>query len=116
VVLCIAAAFVVAILVGRRRQIRTGRNWLVQSGRWIWGWRTQRRRQVVALVVWSTLILAVVGWDVTSFVVQAHALPTLSYYMGRVTRYPVGRGLFFFLWLGVGGYLVAGWRAGGSKS
>jgi hypothetical protein len=116
VALCIAAAFVVAGLVGRRRQLRTTRAWFVQSSRWIWHWRTQPRAQVVAVIVWSSVILALVGWDAASFVVQSHAFPTLSYFMGRVTRYPVGRGLVFFLWLGLGGYLVAGWRAGGSKS
>jgi len=48
--------------------------------------------------------------QVVSFAVQSHALPTLSYYVGHVTRYRIGRGLFFALWLGCGSYLVGAWR------
>jgi hypothetical protein len=65
---------------------------------------------VVAAVVWSVLVAATVGWDLVSFVVQSHTLPTLSYFIGRVTRYRVGKGVVFALWLSLGGYLAAGWR------
>jgi hypothetical protein len=61
--------------------------------------------------VWFIVITGIVGWDLVSFIFQSHALPTLSYFIGHVTRYKIGRGLFFALWLGVGAYLVAGYRA-----
>jgi hypothetical protein len=56
-------------------------------------------------------VLAVVGWDLNSFAHQAHDLPTLSYYTGRITRFAWGRALVFAAWLAAGvgiavGYLV----------
>ncbi len=74
-------------------------------------WRTQSRSAVVSAVVWAVLIGGVVAWDMVSFAFQSHALPTLSYFIGHVTRYAVGRGLLFAAWLGVGVYLVSARRA-----
>jgi hypothetical protein len=65
---------------------------------------------VVAVVLWAALVAATVGWDLVSFVFQSHDLPTLSYFIGQVTRYRIGRGVVFAVWLSLGGYLAAGWR------
>jgi len=62
------------------------------------------------VVVWVLLVLAVIGWDLNSFAHQAHDLPTLSYLIGRVTRWRWGRGTFFAAWLALGVGLAAGRR------
>jgi len=56
------------------------------------------------------LIVGVIGWDLTSFAFGSPLLPTLSTFVGHVTRYRIGRGLVFVSWLVVGSYLVAGER------
>jgi hypothetical protein len=112
VVLLMVAAYVTALVLGRSRQRQTSRAWLARGGRDIRGWRTHSTRALLAAVIWAALIAAVVGWDIVSFVYQAHDLPTLSYFIGHVTAYRVGRGLVFALWLAIGGYLAVGWRAG----
>jgi hypothetical protein len=111
VALVIAAAFLAALAVGRGRQRRATRSWLVDNAAWIRTWRSQPTPVVVAVVIWTLVIAATVGWDLVSFIVQSHTLPTLSYYIGHVTRYQIGRGVCFGLWLAAGGYLAAGWRA-----
>ena len=73
-------------------------------------WRSQPVGAVISTLVWTVVIAGVVGWDLVSFIYQSPALPTLSYFIGHVTRYRVGRGLFFALWLVVGVFLVSGWR------
>jgi hypothetical protein len=74
-------------------------------------WRSQSRSAVVSALVWALLIGGVVAWDLVSFIFASHDLPTLSYFIGHVTRYAVGRGLLFAVWLGVGAYLVSARRA-----
>jgi hypothetical protein len=111
VAVVIGAAFGAAAVLGQGRQGQTGSAFAADNARWVRHWRRQPRAQVVAVAVWTALLLAVVAWDLVSFAAQAHAYPTLSYFIGRVTRYPVGRGLVFALWLGLGGYLAAGRRA-----
>jgi hypothetical protein len=106
----VAGAFVLALVLGRRRQRQTSRTWVAQSAHGVHTWRMQPRSMVVAVILWAALVAATVGWDLVSFIFQSHALPTLSYFIGQVTRYRIGRGLCFALWLGLGGYLVAGWR------
>jgi hypothetical protein len=112
VAVLIGAAFGAAAILGQGRQRQPGLTWVIDNARWVRQWHRQPRAQVVAVVVWTALLVAAVGWDLVSFVAQAHAYPTLSYFIGRVTRYPVGRGLVFALWLSLGGYLAAGRRAG----
>jgi hypothetical protein len=115
VAVLIGAAFGAAAILGQGRQLKSGPTWLTDNARSIRQWRRQPRAQLVAVVVWTTLVAAAVGWDLVSFIAQAHAFPTLSYYVGRVTRYPVGRGLCFALWLSLGAYLAAGRRAGARR-
>jgi hypothetical protein len=115
VAVLIGAALGAAAILGQGRQRQTGPIWVADNARWIRQWRRQPKAQLVAVGVWTVLILAAVGWDLVSFAAQAHAYPTLSYFIGRVTRYPVGRGLLFGLWLALGAYLAAGRRAGARR-
>ncbi|MGO8859295.1 MAG: hypothetical protein ACLQRH_00790 [Acidimicrobiales bacterium] len=110
VALVIVAATVVAIVIGRGRQRQTARAWVAGSVRAIRAWRSQSVGAVVSAIVWTVLIVGVLAWDLASFIVHSPRVPTLSYFIGHVTRYEVGRGLLFALWLGVGSYLVSAWR------
>lgn len=109
------AALGAAAVLGHDRQQWTTRRWAGRTWRFMRSWRTQPPGAVISVVVWSILIVGTVGWDLASFACQSHALPTLSYYIGHITRYPVGRGLVFALWLSVGAYLVAGRRVGARR-
>ncbi len=64
----------------------------------------------LAAAVWTLLVLAVIGWDLNSFVHQSHNLPTLSSLVGHVTASHVGRAAVFCGWIGLGGVLALGWR------
>jgi hypothetical protein len=111
VALLIVTGFGAALVLGRGRQSQTTRRWVARTVHFVRIWRSQSRSAVVSALVWSLLIGGVVAWDLVSFVFQSHHLPTLSYFIGHVTRYAVGRGLFFAAWLGVGAYLVSARRA-----
>jgi hypothetical protein len=111
VALVVLTAIGAAVILGRGRQHDTTRRWVARNLHFVRTWRTQSRRAVVSALVWTVLIVGVVAWDLVSFVFQSHALPTLSYFIGHVTRYAVGRGLFFAAWLGLGAYLVSARRA-----
>jgi len=106
----VVRAVVSAIILGRRRQSRTTAAWIAGNIRAVRSWRSQPVGAVISTLVWTVVIAGVVGWDLVSFIYQSPALPTLSYFIGHVTRYRVGRGLFFALWLVVGVFLVSGWR------
>jgi hypothetical protein len=111
VALLVVVALVMAIVLGRGRQNRSSGAWIAQSAHWVQHWGTQPRSLRIAVIVWTALVVAVVGWDLVNFIAQSHALPTLSYFIGRVSRYRVGRGVLFAVWLAIGAYLVAGGRA-----
>lgn len=111
VALLVLTAIGAAIVLGRGRQLDTARRWAARNVLFVRTWRSQPRPAVVSALVWTVLIVGVVGWDLVSFLFQSHALPTLSYFIGHVTRYPLGRGLLFALWLGVGAYLASAQRA-----
>jgi hypothetical protein len=110
VALLALAAVGAAIVLGRGRQRDTVRRWADRNRLFVRTWRSQSRPAVVSALVWTVLIVGVVGWDLVSFLFQSHDLPTLSYFVGHVTRYPLGRGVLFALWLGVGVYLVSARR------
>lgn len=110
VALMIAIAVVVTIVVGRGRQRQTARVWVDGNLRGIRTWRSQSGAAVISVIAWSVVIVGVVAWDLTSFIVHSPKVPTLSYFIGHITRYHVGRGLLFALWLGVGAYLVSAQR------
>jgi len=111
VALLVVVALVMAIVLGRGRQRRSSGAWIAQSAHWIQHWRTQPRSLRVAVILWTALLGAAVGWDLVNFFFQSHALPTLSYFIGHVSRSRVGRGVLFALWLVIGAYLVAAGRA-----
>ncbi|MGA2302709.1 MAG: hypothetical protein ABSH29_00770 [Acidimicrobiales bacterium] len=111
VAVLVVTAFGAALVLGRGRQDQTTRGWVARNLHFVRTWRTQSRSAVVSALVWAVLIGGVVAWDLVSFAFQSRALPTLSYFIGHVTRYAVGRGLLFAAWLGVGAYLVSAWRA-----
>ena len=104
------AALGSAAVLGRRRQLWTTRRWAGRTWRFMRSWRTQPPATVISVIAWTVLIAGTVGWDLASFACQSHTLPTLSYFIGHITRYRVGRGLVFALWLSIGAYLVAGRR------
>ena len=105
--LVVAATVVATVVLGRGRQP-------VRSGAWASGslevavhWR-RRPAYSAGLAVWVVLLLAVIGWDLNSFVHQAHDLPTLSYLVGRVTSRWWGRAAVAALWLAAGVGLAVG--------
>jgi RsiW-degrading membrane proteinase PrsW (M82 family) len=105
------AAVALTVLLGRHRQRRTSRGWagpMVQVG---WRWRARPRAMSVSVLVWTVLIVGVIGWDLVSFIAQSSSFPTLSTLVGHITRYRVGRGLVFAFWFALGCFLVAGYRA-----
>jgi hypothetical protein len=110
VALLIVAGFGAALVLGRGRQNQATRRWVAQNAHLVRTWRTRPRSAVISVLVWAVLIGGVVAWDLVSFVVQSHDLPTLSYFIGHVTRHAVGRGLLFAAWLAVGAYLVSARR------
>jgi hypothetical protein len=111
VAILVVVAFGAVVALGRGRQRESTRAWLARNVLFIRTWRTQPRVAVVSALVWTALIVGVVAWDLVSFVYQSHTLPTLSYFIGHVTRYPLGRGLLFAAWLGAGAYLVSAARS-----
>ena len=110
VAIVVVVTFGVALALGRGRQSDSTRRWVARNVLFVRTWRTQSRPAVVSALVWTALIVGVVVWDLVSFVFQSHALPTLSYFIGHVTRYPLGRGLLFAAWLGIGAYLACACR------
>jgi hypothetical protein len=106
----VVATVLAALTLGHGRQQRTSGAQVKAAGRAIRAWRDHPGPHVISVGVWTAVILAVVGWDLVSFMAQSHLLPTLSYFIGRVTRYSFGRSAFFALWLALGFYLAAGWR------
>ncbi len=112
----IAAVLIIAALGGRNRQRQASSAWVrhgaealsaALSGRPV-GRAT--RTTALGAAVWVALIASTIGWDLYSFALQLHALPTLSRLFGDVTRHEWGRGVVFAGWLLLGGYLALGWR------
>lgn len=99
--LSIAVAVVLALVLGRGRQAQRSSAWVSEAGRSVTGWRRTPRLSG-AVAVWAVLILAVVGFDLVSFLHQSHDLPTLSYEIGRLTRWHWGRAVVFAAWLAAG--------------
>jgi hypothetical protein len=85
-------------------------------GQWVRGPLSVRRHyrsdpaRTLAVVLWVVLVLAVIGWDLFSFVHQSHDLPTLSSIAGHVTSSRPGRAALVAAWLALGTGLALGWR------
>lgn len=97
----VAGVVGLAAVAGRGRQREGGVAWARHAARAVAGWR-RTPRTAGAVALWVLLISAVVAWDLASFARQAHDLPTLSYFFGRVTRWHWGRSLVFAAWLAAG--------------
>jgi hypothetical protein len=95
-----------ALVLGRGRQVERSATWCSAAVGAVAGWR---RTLLCALgvAVWIVLLAAAVGWDLHSFMRQSHDLPTLSYEIGRVTRWRWGRAVVFAAWLAAGVGLAA---------
>ena len=110
----IALALAAAGVMGRSRQRRPSAAWLrdgavaFRDGLACPGRRPLALR--IGVAVWVVLAAATIGWDLTSFLHQSHSLPTLSRFVGAVTRAAWGRATVFAAWLALGAYLAAGGR------
>lgn len=102
----IATGIVAAGAAGRRRQQAPSRAWLRASWRAVARWRRAPNAHVAGVAGWVVLVATAVGWDLNSFLRQAHDLPTLSILIGHVTAVPAGRGLLFAVWLALGAAAV----------
>jgi hypothetical protein len=106
----IAVAVMSAVVLGRHRQRQTTHDWIADVARGVRTRRAQPSGTTISVLFLIVLLGGVIAWDLTSFVAQSPRLPTLSFFIGHVTRYRIGRGLVFALWLGVGSFLALAWR------
>jgi hypothetical protein len=111
IVSAIIAVVVLAVLVGRGCQSLSSRSWLHRVGA---GLRNPTKRSPLFFagsVVWIVLALAIAGWDFHSFLREVPSLPTLSYLIGRVSRFVVGRSILVATWLALGVFFAVGHRS-----
>lgn len=106
----IAVVVAATVVFGVRRQHLPSRTWLATAAHTVMRRPYRSRLYAAGIVVWVLLLTTVAAWDLFSFLSQSHDLPTLSYLIGRVTRYVPGRSAVFLTWLAVGSYLAFGWR------
>ena len=112
----IGIVLLLAALAGRGRQRTRSGAWVGDGTRAIatvLGRGRIRSAAARGALVWALLIVATIGWDMTSFVEQKHDLPTLSRLFGAVTDHDWGRALLFAAWLVLGLYLALGRRLPG---
>jgi hypothetical protein len=108
-------AVVIALVLSSAVAFGWGRQ-AATAGAWVRGplpvrrHLAERRHATVGVLVWIVLVLAVVGWDLNSFVHQSHNLPTLSSIVGHVTSNRAGRAATVAVWLALGAALSVGWR------
>jgi hypothetical protein len=107
VLLVVAVTVAVAVLVGRGRQRMDATAWVRFTHD---RWQSSDSVYRLGMVIWAVLLGSVVGWDLNSFVHQSHDLPTLSHYVGLVTRYDGGRAVLFAVWLAAGAFLAVARR------
>lgn len=100
-----AAAALAAGWAGRGYQRRRSGPWL---GATVRPWRRHDAVFAAGACAWGALFAAVVAWDLTCFVRQAHSTPTLSWVVGHLTRYWPGRALVFAVWVVAGAWLAVG--------
>jgi len=106
----IAVIVLGGLILGAGRQRQASRAWLAQDVRTVshgesWTWPF-----AAGVIIWILLLGAVFGWDVYSFLRQSPALPTLSYLIGRITRFHLGRSGLYLVWLAVGLWLALAQR------
>lgn len=114
----IACALVVAAVAGRHRQRKSSISWardgLGAIGDDLRGPSTRGAPMLAGIGIWAALIVATISWDLYSFSLEVHSLPTLSRLFGDVTAHDWGRALVFAGWLALGACLTFGWRKGRS--
>ncbi len=104
----IAVVVLVALYSGHHRQEMKSLTWLKGMGRSIRRYLSNPDIQGTGALVWLVFFMAYFGWDLNSFLHQQRDLPTLSYLIGRVTRYYAGRSVLVAGWLLGGWYLAFG--------
>jgi hypothetical protein len=102
----IVVMFALALVAGRYRQPMSTAAWLSRIGAAIRQPSTRSPVAIVGALIWLMLVLAVAGWDLHSFLLEQHSLPTLSYLIGRVSRFALGRSVLVATWLALGGFFV----------
>ena len=106
----IAVTVLTAVVLARVRWRQGGETstaWLAGAYRGVASWLRRPSWYGLGVIVWVLIAVVVAGWDLHSFLREVHQLPTLSYLIGRVTRFRVGRMGFFLAWLVAGWYVVA---------
>lgn len=116
----IAAIALACIAGGRGRQRSRSAEWIRAGASAVWrtvsGHGARPALAVAAgTALWVLLAVATIGWDLNSFLHQAHSLPTLSGLVGDVTRHDWGRSLVFAAWLALGAHVALGWRRSATK-
>lgn len=106
----IAVFLVAGLVLGRGRQRQQSRQWLAAALSAVVRFCRHPHLFGFGVLAWVVVFGAVVGWDLHSFLIESHNLPTLSYLIGRVTRFSVGRAALFGIWLAGGALLVASHR------
>lgn len=102
----VAAAFGVAVAVGRGRQATGSGSWLSATRTSIRAWVRHPSRYGAGVLVWIGLLATVLGLDLAALLRGSDDFPTLSRLAGDLTRYRVGRALFFAVWIACGAYLA----------
>jgi hypothetical protein len=111
----IGSTLLSALALGRGRQHQSTGDWVRRGMLAARSDGVCPPTQIAGMAVWLFLLTAIVAWDLVSFIAQTHALPTLSYYIGQVTRHEVGGGALFGVWIAEGAYLALGWRAAAQR-
>ncbi len=106
ILIAIVVMFALALLAGRHRQPMSTAVWLSRVVATIRQPSTRPPVAIVGALIWIVLVLAVAGWDLHSFLLEQHSLPTLSYLIGRVSRFALGRSVLVATWLALGGFFV----------
>ncbi len=107
-VVLVASLGTVRLWRGPSRQRSLG--WLRSTGASVAGWPGRPSLYGAGVLVWLALFASVVGWDLHSFLEEVHELPTLSYLLGRVTRFHAGRAALVAGWMAAGWYIVTARR------
>ncbi len=112
----IACALVAAAVAGRHLQRKSSVSWVRDGfgaiGDDLRGRSTGGMPMLAGAGIWAALIVATISWDLYSFSLEVHSLPTLSRLFGDVTAHDWGRALIFAGWLALGACLTFAWRRG----
>jgi hypothetical protein len=108
VICAIAVTVLFALIRGRKRQKLKSLNWLRSTRTSIYSYFKSPNMWGTGVLIWLLFFLAYFSWDLNSFLHQSHNLPTLSYLIGRITRFYFGKFALTTVWLIGGWYLASG--------